>query len=87
MLLVVMVLVILLVPVLMVKKIVSLVSVLGAILYPIFTCVLCLITRQNPFYDTLFAAIFGALVLFMHRSNIKRLLNGTEPSFGQKKEP
>lgn len=80
-------LVILLVPVLIVKKIVSLVSVLGAILYPIFTCALCLITRQNPFYDTLFAAIFGALVLFMHRSNIKRLLNGTEPSFGQKKEP
>lgn len=80
------ILIILLVPVLMAKKIVSLVSVLGAILYPIFTCILCLLTHKNPFYDTFFAAIFGALVLFMHRSNIKRLLNGTEPRFGEKKE-
>ena len=28
--------------------------------------------------DTCLSAIFAALVIWMHRSNIKRLLNGTE---------
>jgi glycerol-3-phosphate acyltransferase PlsY len=34
------------------------------------------------FYFSFFAA---ALILFTHRANIKRLLNGTENRFGRKK--
>ena len=33
---------------------------------------------QPALWDTVFAVIFAALVIWMHRSNIKRLLNGTE---------
>ena len=29
--------------------------------------------------------IFSVIVIYMHRDNIKRLLNGTESRFGQKK--
>ena len=36
--------------------------------------------------DTLFAALMAVLVIYMHRANIKRLLNGTESRFGQKKK-
>ena len=32
-----------------------------------------------------FAGIIGVIVLYMHRENIKRLINGTEHKFGQKK--
>ena len=75
----------LLLPVLFIFKIVSLVSVLGAVLYPFLTWGLCVYRSQPPFYDTLFAAVFALLVLYMHRGNIRRLLNGTEARFGQKK--
>ena len=35
---------------------------------------------------TLFAVVLSAIVIFMHRANIKRLLNGTEKPFGKKKK-
>ena len=31
------------------------------------------------------AAVFAVLVIYMHRSNIQRLINGTENRFGKKK--
>ena len=31
------------------------------------------------------AAIMGGMVIYMHRENIRRLKNGTEYRFGQKK--
>ncbi len=71
-------------PILYIKRIVSLVSVTGAVLFPILTFISCIIMNRPPFYDTIFAAVFGIIVLIKHRSNIKRLLNGTESSFKKK---
>ena len=45
-------------------------------------------TPQGRFMLTVFGALLGGLVLYMHRSNIKRLLTGTENKFSlhRKKE-
>ena len=46
----------------------------------------CLITgAPYAVLDTASAAVRAALVIWLHRSNIRRLLNGTENRFGQKK--
>lgn len=66
-------------------RIVSLASILGAVCYPIFTLIYCLVFQQNPLVNTLFAACMAGLVIFMHRANIQRLRQGTEYRFGQKK--
>ena len=65
-------------------KFVSLGSVIGAMLYPV------VLNRFNPDvpFGWLIATIVAALVVFMHRENIKRLLKGTENkiSLGSKKK-
>jgi len=65
-------------PVFLISRTMSLVSVLSAILYPIATMAVCLIRHTNPWYETGFALAYSILVLYSHRSNIKRLLGGTE---------
>lgn len=80
------IIIIIFVPVVFITKIVSLASVLGAIVYPIITFIVARVMNQPVFFSTLFAAVYMAIVLVMHRSNIKRLLNGTEYKFGQKKK-
>lgn len=72
-------------PVLFITRIVSLVSVTGALLYPFITLIVNLCLRKPLLYDFLFAALFSAIVIFKHRSNIQRLLNGTERRIGDKK--
>ncbi|MFV0399745.1 MAG: glycerol-3-phosphate 1-O-acyltransferase PlsY [Oscillospiraceae bacterium] len=72
-------------PIVFISRMVSLGSVTGAILLPIFTFIWRLIQGRNPAYDTVCAAVIAALVLFMHRENIGRLLKGTENRFGSKK--
>lgn len=67
-----------LVPVLILVKIVSLISVTGALLYPLVTYMVCVFQQRPALMDTLFALVFSVLVIWMHRENIKRLLNGTE---------
>lgn len=79
------IIIIIFVPIVFIAKIVSLASVLGAITYPILTFILAKIMNQPALFSTLFAAIYMVIVLIMHRSNIKRLLSGTEYKFGQKK--
>lgn len=71
-------------PLLFATRIVSLASITGAALYPIVTCVLRLVMSQPVLFDTFFAFLCGAVVIYMHRANIRRLLNGTEYRFGQK---
>ncbi len=73
------------VPIVLITRIVSLGSVLGALFYPFITWLV--VSRQggSPWYDTISAAIIGGLLLVMHRDNIKRLLTGTERRFGAKK--
>ncbi len=66
-------------------RVVSLASIIGAISYPILTLLYCLINGQSVVVNTLFAVCMAALVIFMHRSNIQRLREGTEYRFGEKK--
>jgi glycerol-3-phosphate acyltransferase PlsY len=70
-----------------VSRIVSLASIAAAVMFPIATLVLGLIQHEvTVWYDTLSAVLIAGIVIFMHRGNIKRLKNGTEHKFGQKKE-
>ena len=70
-----------------IRRIVSLASISAAVAFPIATLVLALVDG-SPYvlWDTLFAVVLSAIVIFMHRANIKRLLNGTEKPFGKKKK-
>lgn len=79
------ILLIIFLPVLFVTRIVSLVSVTGAILYPFVTLIVDLCLRRPVLFDFLFALLFSVIVTWRHRGNIKRLLNGTEPRIGEKK--
>ena len=68
------------------SRIVSLASVTVAVLYPIFTGFYSWYTGRNILFTTLCALVMGVLVIWMHRANIQRLLNGTEYRFGDKKK-
>lgn len=66
-------------------KYVSLASVMGVALYPIIASAF---TRSSPDKGGLipaFACFTAALVIFMHRENIKRLYHGTESKISFKK--
>ena len=66
-------------------KYISLASVMCALLYPV------ILDRVEKFFNgytnayVIFPVIIAALVIFMHRENIKRLMNGTESKFTFKK--
>lgn len=66
-------------------RIVSLSSIVAAIVYPILTCLWSLHKGYDVIITTGCAAFMGVLVIWMHRANIQRLLKGTEYKFGQKK--
>ena len=72
---------VIIIPIMFLTRIVSLGSVLGAVLFPVLTFFFC---GRTWSVDLLFALLMGAVVLFMHRANIKRLLNGTENRFPKK---
>ena len=59
---------------------------MGAAALPIVTCVTGLIRGFRPFYESLFAVGYLLLVLFAHRANIRRLLNGEESRIRRGKE-
>ena len=65
-------------PFVFIVRIVSLASILGAAFFPVVTYLLNLFQNKPVLWDTGWAAVFAILVIWMHRSNIKRLLNGTE---------
>ncbi len=65
-------------------RMVSLGSIAAAILFPVLT----LFINQNYIADgnyLIFSIIIAALVIFNHRTNVKRLLNGTENKLSFKK--
>jgi glycerol-3-phosphate acyltransferase PlsY len=64
------------------SRIVSLSSICGAIAVNLLMLVL-----HQPLPYCLFAAIAGIYVIRRHRSNISRLLAGTEPKIGEKLTP
>ena len=67
-----------LLPFVFIVRIVSLASITGAALYPLLTYLVQSIRGEVVLLDIVFALIFAGLVIWMHRSNIKRLMNGTE---------
>ncbi|MBF2005096.1 glycerol-3-phosphate 1-O-acyltransferase PlsY [Chlorogloeopsis fritschii PCC 9212] len=64
-----------------ISRIVSLSSIFGAIAVSIFMVIL-----HQPLPYILFGIVGGLYVVWRHRSNIERLLAGTEPKLGQKLE-
>lgn len=67
------------VAVMVLSKYVSLGSIAGAVIYP-----LAVIIFRNEIEYAVFAALVGVLALIRHRTNIKRLLNGTENKLSKK---
>ena len=75
--------------ILAITKYVSVGSICAAVAYPTFTFIL-----QNFLYkgtyavipNTLVAVCICILIIYLHKPNIQRLMNGTENKFGKKKE-
>ncbi len=66
-------------------KIVSLGSIFGPLTYPIWTLGQFYITGRASVPNLVAAVVFPLIIVWAHRTNIKRLLNGTEYKFGQDK--
>ncbi len=66
-------------------KMVSAGSIASAIAYPIFTAAYYAIVGQVSVVALIGSSAMGLLVLYLHRANIKRIINGTEYKFMQKK--
>ena len=72
--------------VLAISKYVSLGSIIAAVCCPIITFLFQMLQREDmPMWyvwlNTGLAAVMGAMVIWMHRTNIQRLKNGTENRF------
>ena len=68
------------------SRMVSLGSITVAALYPILTLADGLIRQTGTVIpDTVVGILWGGMVIFMHRENIKRLLNGTESQVREEK--
>lgn len=70
-------------------KYVSVSSICAAYAYPLFTFItqkFILHYETGVLPNTLMALAIAFLITYMHRPNIKRLINGTENKFGQKKK-
>ncbi len=64
-----------------ITRYVSLGSVMGVLIYPI-----AMIATRKPLEYIIFSIILSAMAVFKHRSNLERLLKGTESKLGQKKK-
>ena len=72
-------------PLIFLTKIVSVGSLAGAVCYPFLTLLVDFWQGGVSWLDFSFSLVIALLVIWMHRPNIKRLLNGTENRFGSKK--
>lgn len=69
------------------SKMVSLASICCALAYPVVTFLyFYFVAGSDVVLTTCCAAVIGGLVVWLHRSNIRRIKNGTEYKFGQKKK-
>lgn len=68
-------------------KYVSLGSLAVSILFPVWITIRSYVMNRNPYFPEmlLVGILYTISAFYMHRSNIKRLLNGTENKVGQKK--
>lgn len=64
------------------KRIISLASICGAVTFPVSA----LIFHWGEWQYFAYAFVMGGFVIWLHRSNIKRLLEGTETPIGAKKQ-
>lgn len=69
-----------------ITRFVSLGSVMAAIIYVAVSLSYMVFSGSFTLPRLLFDLFFAALLIFKHRENIKRLLNGTENKLGAKKE-
>ena len=67
-------------------RLVSLASVTVAILYPILSLLWSWYTQRSLLFTGVCTVLMAVLVVWMHRANIQRLLNGTEYRFCEKKK-
>jgi glycerol-3-phosphate acyltransferase PlsY len=65
---------------------VSLASICAAIVAPVIAVVVSLM-GYLPWSWTIAISCMGAIIVLQHRSNIQRLLNGTERKFGNREAP
>lgn len=65
-------------PVVLLTRKMSLGSIVGSIVLPFATFGMASLLNQNALAPTVYAIIFALIVIVAHRSNIKRLLAGTE---------
>lgn len=76
--------------VLLISKYVSVASIASAVFYPVLTFLLHYFVQQEPLNNcivhTALVAVTSILLIYMHRTNIQRLRNGTENKFIKKKE-
>jgi glycerol-3-phosphate acyltransferase PlsY len=73
------------IPLAFITRIVSLSSILGAISFPLLTLLVRLLQGRPFLFETLCAVLTGGIIVFVHRGNIRRLLNGTESRIEKKK--
>lgn len=71
-------------PIMLITRTVSIGSITGAALFPVFTLIVRLIQHQPWKTDFLFSLIISIIVIYMHRENIDRLRKGTENRFDKK---
>lgn len=76
---------ILTVPLVLLSRRMSLGSVVGSLALPLVTWGLAEMKNQDPLAATLLVTACSILVLFAHRGNIQRLIQGTEQPFSAKK--
>lgn len=70
-----------------ISKMVSLGSIVAISMYPVATLAYMLIlTKSGLVFSLICSAIVAGLVVVMHRSNIQRIIAGTENKIGQKKK-
>ncbi|SDM89322.1 glycerol-3-phosphate 1-O-acyltransferase PlsY [Acetanaerobacterium elongatum] len=72
--------------IILITRMVSVGSIIAAIAYPITTYTVYTVTGQPALVGTVITACIAALLIYMHRTNIKRILNGTESKIGSKKK-
>ncbi len=71
-------------PLIFITRMVSVGSLAGAVSFPILTLLVDYFTGGISWLDFFFSVVIALLVIWMHRANIRRLLNGTENRFGSK---
>lgn len=65
----------------LITKTISICSITVAFLYPFATLIMNMLVYKNNVWPmlTFIAFIFGSVVIWMHRTNIQRIIAGTEP--------